>query len=141
MKTRGEVSRRKAPASAVKLARASNRGLAARGGRVILSRARYQRMVDELEELRDVALAARLDAERDKAQYLPVELVERLLAGEHPVRIWRERRVLTMSGLAHKAGVPQGYLSEIENSKKPGSVAALKALAAALDVTIGDLVR
>ena len=39
-----------------------------------------------------------------------------------------------------KADVPQGYLSEIENRKKPGSVAAFRALSKALEIPIDNLV-
>jgi transcriptional regulator with XRE-family HTH domain len=45
-----------------------------------------------------------------------------------------------MQDLAAKSGVVQSYLSEIETGKKPGSLAAMKAVAEALGVTIDDLV-
>jgi hypothetical protein len=51
--------------------------------------------------------------------HLPAELAWRLLGGEHPVRIWREHRGLSASGLAKLAGVQQSYVSEIETRKKP----------------------
>jgi transcriptional regulator with XRE-family HTH domain len=35
--------------------------------------------------------------------------------------------------------VPRGYLSEIENGKKPGSLSALKKLASALGVSLEDI--
>jgi transcriptional regulator with XRE-family HTH domain len=43
--------------------------------------------------------------------------------------------------LETKSGIKQSYISEIETGKKPGSIATMKALADALDVTIDDLVR
>jgi DNA-binding XRE family transcriptional regulator len=74
------------------------------------------------------------------AEYVPVELAERIfVGGEHPVRVWREHRGLTLGVLAKQAGVAQSYVSEIENGKKPGSVRALAALAKALRVDIEDL--
>nr|WP_246710438.1 MULTISPECIES: helix-turn-helix transcriptional regulator [unclassified Martelella] len=45
-----------------------------------------------------------------------------------------------MKALAEKAGISQPYLSDIENGKADGSISAIKALAAALDVDIDDLV-
>jgi DNA-binding XRE family transcriptional regulator len=89
--------------------------------------------------VRDIAIARLALAEKDTAEYIPAEVVERKLAGAHPVRAWREHRGMTLSALAAKAGLPHGYLSEIENRKKPGSVAALKALAEALGVTLDDI--
>ena len=68
------------------------------------------------------------------------ELVDRLLAGENPVRAWREYRGLTGVELAAAAGVAASYLSAIENRKKPGSINALKRLATALRVDVDDLI-
>ncbi len=65
---------------------------------------------------------------------------KRLLAGESPVRIWREKRGMTQRALAAAAAVRAGYLSEIESGKKPGSVAAYRALAQALTVPMEELV-
>ena len=71
--------------------------------------------------------------------YLPLDLVKRMNAGEHPVRAWRAFRGLTLTALAAKAKLPVGYLSEIENRRKPGSVRAMKALAGALGASVDDL--
>jgi DNA-binding XRE family transcriptional regulator len=65
---------------------------------------------------------------------------KRLLAGESPLRIWREKRGLTQRALAAAAAIPAGYLNEIEKGKKPGSVAAYRTLATALAVPIEDLI-
>jgi transcriptional regulator with XRE-family HTH domain len=47
---------------------------------------------------------------------------------------------MTRRALAPAAAIPAGYLSEIESGKKPGSVAAYRALAKALTVPMEDLV-
>jgi hypothetical protein len=65
---------------------------------------------------------------------------KRLLDGESPVRIWREKRGTTQRALATAAAIPAGYLSEIESRGKPGSVSAWRALATALAVPMEDLV-
>ena len=64
---------------------------------------------------------------------------KRLLAGESPVRIWREKHGMTQRALA-AAAIPAGYLSETESGKNPGSVAAYRALAMVLTVPMEDLV-
>jgi ribosome-binding protein aMBF1 (putative translation factor) len=93
------------------------------------------------ERLEDIENSLRaLEAEARDEPALPAELVKRMIAGEHPVRIWREFRGLTASALAKKARMPVSYLSEIETRKKPGSVAAYAALAKALGVTVDDMV-
>ena len=66
-------------------------------------------------------------------------LVDRLLAGESAIRIWREHRGLTLTALAEMASVSVSYLSEIESGRKPGSAAAIRAVANALRVPMEDL--
>ncbi len=70
---------------------------------------------------------------------LPIALVERKLAGEHPLRIWREQRGLSGAALAKLSGVPQSYISDIGTGKKPGSIGAFGKLATALGLKIDDL--
>jgi hypothetical protein len=73
---------------------------------------------------------------------IPYEVVGAGAAKDHSVRAWRKYRGLLMKDLAAVAGIPQGYLSEIETRRKPGSVDAYESLAKALgtgiDVLIGD---
>ena len=114
---------------------------------VTMSRAEYEALVEAAEDAEDLAhLAAQEERERilgvDAARrdYLPGELVARMLEGEHPVRLWREQRGLTLSELAARAGIAVSYLSEIESGRKPGSVGAFRKLAKALDLGVDDLV-
>jgi hypothetical protein len=92
--------------------------------------------IEELEDARDLAAAAKNAKAED---YLPAALMNRIIDGAHPVRVWREHRGLSARALAEKADIPASYLSEIENRKKPGSIEAYRALAEALDLTIDDL--
>jgi hypothetical protein len=92
-----------------------------------------------LDDLEDAVQVQSVEAKSVSRNRLPIALVERMLKGEHPARIWREHRGLSLNALARVAGVAPGYLSAIENRKKPGSVAAYSALAKALGVTVDDL--
>ena len=74
-----------------------------------------------------------------RRDHLTVELVARMLAGEHPVRLWREQRGLTLSDLAARAGIALSYLSEIESGRKPGNSRAFQKLATALGLGGNDL--
>jgi transcriptional regulator with XRE-family HTH domain len=67
------------------------------------------------------------------------ELVKRLSAGEHPIRVWRAHRGMTREALAAAAGVSPSYLTEIETRRKPGSLAAMAKLATALHVPLDDI--
>lgn len=115
---------------------------------VVLSRAEYDALLDRIEDAEDRAALAehRADvrirgATTVVADTLPVEAVERLLSGTHPLRIWREHRGLTARVLAGRAGVSAAYLSEIETGAKPGSVDAMAKIARVLGVAIEDIVR
>ena len=112
---------------------------------VTLSRADYDALIERLEDLEDMAALDRLEArlavdpEGALADYLPIELVKRLSAGEHPIRVWRAHRGMTREALAAAAGVAPSYLSEIETRRKPGSFNAIAKLAAALRVPLDDI--
>jgi DNA-binding XRE family transcriptional regulator len=113
---------------------------------VTLTRAEYEALLDRLEDAEDRATLDRLEAriaavgfETTTADYLPIELVKHLSAGEHPIRVWRTHRELTREALAAAAGVSPSYLTEIETGRKPGSFAAIAKLAAALKVPLDDI--
>jgi DNA-binding XRE family transcriptional regulator len=95
--------------------------------------------LEEIENDRDrvTLMLARMQDAND--EFLPFEMIERMLDGENHVKVWREHRDLTVRALAEKAGVSPSLVSEIETGKKEGSIATLKALARALDLTLDDL--
>lgn len=71
---------------------------------------------------------------------LPDEVLDLLAARQDtPVKILRKHRGMTQAELAQKSGLSRPYLTEIETGKKDGSMRALKAIAAALDVPVGRL--
>ena len=89
--------------------------------------------VENAEDLSD--LAAIGDAER-----LPAEMVERMIAGEHPLRAWRRHRNMTLKTLAEAVGVTPAYLGHVETRRRDGPVALYRKLAEALCVTVDDLI-
>ncbi|WP_288425579.1 helix-turn-helix transcriptional regulator [uncultured Agrobacterium sp.] len=72
-------------------------------------------------------------------ELVPSEIVERLISGENPVKVWRSHRGLSAKELAAKAGISAPYLSEIEGGKKEGSLSVMKKIAEVLDVDLDDL--
>lgn len=72
----------------------------------------------------------------DGRDRMPAPLMRRLVAGEHPLRIWREQRKLSLAQLARMAGVPAISIGEIEAGKKAGAAATMRVLAAALSLDI-----
>jgi ribosome-binding protein aMBF1 (putative translation factor) len=91
------------------------------------------------EMLEDAAATAAFQASRDQER-VPIELVDRLLAGDNPVKVWREHRGLSQRVLAEQAGMNYAYLSQIETGARKGAVRTMKKLAQALGVDLGDLV-
>jgi transcriptional regulator with XRE-family HTH domain len=57
------------------------------------------------------------------------------------IRRARQERSLTLKGLAEQAGLSVVYLGEIERGKKYPSAAMLERLAAALDLTLSDMLE
>lgn len=109
---------------------------------VALSRGRYEQLVELVEDAADAAAVERFKERlaAGEEELLPSEMVDRMLAGENLVRVWREHRGLTVSALAEKAGIAQPYLSQIETGKREGTLQTMKKIADALRVTLDDLV-
>jgi DNA-binding XRE family transcriptional regulator len=100
----------------------------------------YLRMVEAMEEREDVEALERFSAEDDGFR-IPSAILQRELAGgEHPVKLWREHRGLTVEVLAEQSGISKAFLSQIENGKRQGTAKTLKALAVALQVPLDILI-
>jgi len=83
-----------------------------------------------------VSIAQHLKRRRNALRCSALRL---LIAGENPVRVWREHRGHSLRHLAGCAGIGIGYLSQIENGERKGTVPTLKKIAGALDVDLEDL--
>lgn len=112
------------------------------GEMVTIPREEYERLVTLAEDVEDAAAVARFRARlaAGEEELVPAAVVDRLLAGESPVRVWREHRGMTQSGLGRASGVNRVVIADIEAGRKGGSVRSLKALAEALGVGMDDLV-
>ena len=106
---------------------------------VVIRRDEYERLRAAAEDAADIADIQRVLDDSDQT-WAPADLVRRIADGEHPLRVWRTHRGMTARALATAAGIPSSYVSAIERGVKPGSVKALKSLAAALHVPLDDLV-
>lgn len=109
---------------------------------VVLAEAEYDRLLDIAKEAEDIASVRQFERKlaSGEEELVPAAFANRILAGENPVAVWREFRAMSARGLADAAGLSQPYLSQIESGKRDGSVDTLKKIAAALGVTIDDLV-
>jgi DNA-binding XRE family transcriptional regulator len=107
---------------------------------VVLPVVEYERLLGVVEERADGEAAARAEARRDAGEeYVPVELVDKILAGENALRAWRKFRGLTAVQLSEISNVDQSRISELENGKAQGKPATWRALADALNVAVDDI--
>ena len=72
-------------------------------------------------------------------ELIPASVVNAILDGGNPVRIWRGHRGLSGRALAQAAGISPSYLSQIETGKREGPLNVMKRLAEALNITLDDL--
>jgi DNA-binding XRE family transcriptional regulator len=109
---------------------------------VVLPRTEYDRLLDAAEMAADVAAYDKVKEafERGEEEYVPADVVHRMIAGENLVRVWRQYRGLTLEQLAERAGISKSFLSQIETGKRAGTVDKLQLIAAALNLTIDDIV-
>ena len=100
-----------------------------------------QKLMDDAEMLADVKAydAAKRRLDRGDDEIVPLTITERRLAGESPVKIWRDYRALTQEELAKVSKVSRGMIAAIEAGHKTGGIATLKKLAAALQVDLDSL--
>jgi transcriptional regulator with XRE-family HTH domain len=115
---------------------------------VTIGRGDWVRLQAELEELQDYgAVAERRAYERlvgediARQDYLTAAEALRLLDGESPLKVWREKRGLSQRALAAAIGAAASYLAEIETDRKRGSDDIYRKLAAALRVPVEELDR
>jgi DNA-binding XRE family transcriptional regulator len=78
-------------------------------------------------------------AKTRKEEAFPSDVAERLVAGENPIRVFRDYRGLTQEQLAKAAKIARPYLAEIEAGRKEGSISVLRAIAAALKLDLDDI--
>lgn len=102
---------------------------------ITIPRAAYDALVERLEDLEDQML---LDRHRHEER-VPADMVDRLLDGENPVKVWREHRGLSQRDLAKTVGLSAGMIGEIETGGRTPSLPAANAIAAALDLGLDDL--
>jgi|SRR5579871_3427109 len=115
---------------------------------VTISREDWTALLNELEDVEDRAAVRKRRSEEAavgkqiaRRDYLTGQEAMRLLQGESPVRVWREKRGMTQRALAAGAGIAPSYLAEIEGGRKPGSADALSRLARALGVPMDLLLK
>ena len=107
---------------------------------VVIPRREYERLIAAAhdEDADDVAIydARKVELAGDADALPPAPVSAAMLRGDSRFKALRRWRGLSPSALAAKAGVGQGYLSDIENRRRTGAPETLQRLAQALDVPV-----
>jgi len=108
---------------------------------VLVPKDDFDRLIEARETIDDVAAfdAATRKLASGEEELLPADMVNRIIAGENPIKVWRQYRGLTEKDIADKSSVAQAYISQIENGQRAGTVETLKKIAAALNVSLDDI--
>lgn len=85
------------------------------------------------EEIYDFAI-------EERGESFPIEVVDRLLSGVSPIKVYREYRGMSQKALAATTDISPVYLSQIETGRRVGSAKTLASIAQALEVSLDDLV-
>ncbi|MEL6063613.1 MULTISPECIES: helix-turn-helix domain-containing protein [unclassified Methylobacterium] len=109
---------------------------------IVLSESAYTALLEAAEDGADRAAVAafrrRFDAGDE--EFVPGAVVDRLLAGENRIRVWREHRGLEAEALAQRADITLSEISQIEAGTREGTVGTYRKIAEALGVDLDDLV-
>jgi DNA-binding XRE family transcriptional regulator len=101
----------------------------------------YLQLIEDAEMLQDVKEYDRVKAALDAGdeEVIPGEVVDAILDGANPIKVWREFRGLSQQDVAERIGISIPYLSQLETGKRRGSFAVLSTLARALGVPLDSL--
>jgi DNA-binding XRE family transcriptional regulator len=98
----------------------------------------YVELVEKAEMLQDIQDydSVKQALARGDDELIPGEVVDAILDGENAIKVWREYRGISQTGLAEKAGISVPYLSQLETNKRKGSLDKLTAIARVLNVSL-----
>jgi len=98
----------------------------------------YLKLVEQAELLEDIRDFDEIRAAIDggEEELIPAEVVNAILDGKNPIKVWREFRNLTQQQLSERVGISKPYLSQLETGKRTGTTEVLAAIAKALDVSL-----
>jgi DNA-binding XRE family transcriptional regulator len=114
---------------------------------VVLPRAEYDRLIaappteaDEDAGVARIVAATSAAITRGEDVAIPEEVWDAIETGANPVVAIRKWRDVTQMYLAHKSGISQGYLSQVEAGARRPTVEVLSQLSDVLEVPIEVLI-
>lgn len=104
----------------------------------VLPISEYRNLIKRLEDLEDARDIRESRANPDES--FPAALVNQIIDGTAPLKVFREYRHMTLEALGTICGVSAAALSQIENGKREPSISLLKRLSEALQVDVDILI-
>lgn len=105
----------------------------------VLTRARYDELIEAEEELRDIVAAEAGTRSLAEDGGIPFDVERKIAMGQSGVYAWRAQRGLTQADLAEKVGVSQAAIAKIEARPGSGRDATLRKIAEALGAPLWTL--
>jgi len=106
----------------------------------VLPMEEYERLLDVAEDRADEMAAESAERRRSAGEeYLPADMVDRILNGEPPLRVWREFRELSQVALAALVDTTSATISRLESGHMVGDRKRWRPIADALGVSVDDL--
>ena len=83
----------------------------------------YRLLLEKAEMLDDVAAydQAKAALASGEDELIPSDVVNALLDGDNPVKVWRKYRGLSQAGLAGEGDVSQAYIAQVEVGSRTGT--------------------
>ncbi len=97
----------------------------------------YQSLVEDAEMLQDIQAYDAAKARQEEA--FPLDVMDSIDTGEHPVRAFRLHRDMSQKELAEKAGLERVTITQIETRARKGTVEQYKAIAKVLNVNVDSI--
>ena len=103
----------------------------------------YLHLIEQAEHLEDIKDFDSISAamERGDEELIPAEVVNAILDGQNPIKIWREYRGLTQQQVADAIQISKPYLSQIETGKRTGTTNVLSAIAEVLNISLEQITK
>lgn len=100
----------------------------------------YEQLLEVAEDKADSLVAAEAEYRRQNGEeYLPAEMIDRILEGESALKVWRKYRGLTQQELADRASTTNATISRMEDGKQLGNLDVWRSTARVLDVSVEDI--
>ena len=107
----------------------------------VLPEGDFQQLTEMAEENADIQAAILAEQRaKDGEEYVPFEVVERLVNDESPLRVWRQYRGLSQRALGEKIGLSKMTISGLETGKRDTNSRNWRLLAEALSIDLDDII-